>query len=414
MEKAYWKIYNSDPDTVRITVLHNACPVDIQTLKTLREAEIDTMLYHYSPSIAMLLNMDVVTFCQLPRRHQLNGLLSWYYQNVRTDDDSLAKFCKYLGLDNWVMPSPDRDSRSLKRTKKTFVDLALNNSFDLFGTLTLDKANGDRYSLPEAKALFRKAIKAINKKYDCNIRYIVIPERHKDGAWHFHGLFGGLPDVALEPFKYRTAPVKIRKRLKDGVEVFRSLDFQKYLGFNDFEPIQNQEAVTRYCTKYITKDIMEAEVEKGTQLLLCSYGLKRPAHGSVPDLLDRNALHRELLDFFKPDFVAMRNEKTAPAIKPKLPETTKKFPFYESKLNTDAWLMIAEKENEPVATPDSVSYSCYSIPRADFEDFLRLHGKSLGDCLSSETAKKYIECQELIERNVIINGRQLQSERLQT
>ena len=24
--------------------------------------------------------------------------------------------------------------------------------------------------------------------------YLVVPERHKDGAYHFHGLFGGLND----------------------------------------------------------------------------------------------------------------------------------------------------------------------------------------------------------------------------
>lgn len=409
MEKAYWKIYDSDPDTVRITVLPNACSCDIQTLREKREKEISDMLYKFSPAVAELMGIDIVSFSELDRNVKMQGLLSWYYYEVKSDDENLAKFCSYLGLNNWRLPETERNSRSLKRTKKNFVELALNNDFDKFGTLTMNSANGDRYSLSEAKAQFKKAIKGINKKYGCRIRYIVIPERHKDGAWHFHGLFGGIPDEALELFKYRTAPVKIRKRMKDGIQVFRSPDFQKYLGFNDFEPIQNQEAVTRYCTKYITKDIMEAEVAKGTQLLLCSQGLTRPIHGSVPDFLDSKALQYELLRFYKPTFTGHYKNKTAPILEPKLPLVARKYDeHYKIRLSYPE----AEKEKEPVATPDSVSYFCYSIPRGDFEDFLRLHGKSLMDCLSSDSAKKLVECQELIERNVINNGRQLQSERL--
>ena len=82
-----------------------------------------------------------------------------------------------------------RDSmdRSMRRARAQVRDLALSNPFRWFVTLTLDQARVDRYDMA---AITRK----LNAWLDNQVRrhglaYVLVPERHKDGAIHFHGFF---------------------------------------------------------------------------------------------------------------------------------------------------------------------------------------------------------------------------------
>ncbi|WP_298629113.1 hypothetical protein, partial [uncultured Senegalimassilia sp.] len=77
--------------------------------------------------------------------------------------------------------------RSLRRAAAKLRDLALSNRFSYFVTLTLDQSKIDRYDMGQIT-------KALNGWLDNHVRrdglaYILVPERHKDGAVHFHGFF---------------------------------------------------------------------------------------------------------------------------------------------------------------------------------------------------------------------------------
>ena len=81
----------------------------------------------------------------------------------------------------------DNMQRSMRRARAKLRRLAMANSFEYFVTLTLDKTRIDRY---DPKVI----IKALNTWLDNmvrrnGLRYILVPERHKDGALHFHGFF---------------------------------------------------------------------------------------------------------------------------------------------------------------------------------------------------------------------------------
>lgn len=85
--------------------------------------------------------------------------------------------------------------RSMRRARAKLRRLALANEFEYFVTLTLDQTRIDRY---DPKII----TKALNTWLDNmvrrhGLRYILVPERHKDGALHFHGFFAGknLPAV---------------------------------------------------------------------------------------------------------------------------------------------------------------------------------------------------------------------------
>ena len=73
---------------------------------------------------------------------------------------------------------------SLSRTKKNILEIALCNSFEYFVTLTV-KLNNVRYDLELAQFELKKLLKAYKRKYK-NFKFIIITEKHKDGAYHFH------------------------------------------------------------------------------------------------------------------------------------------------------------------------------------------------------------------------------------
>lgn len=85
-------------------------------------------------------------------------------------------------------------ARAVRRAKTQVRDMALCTPFKYFVTLTTDPAKVDRY---DDVAILRK----LRYWLDNHVRrdgltYIVVPERHKDGAVHFHGFFNAaLPAV---------------------------------------------------------------------------------------------------------------------------------------------------------------------------------------------------------------------------
>lgn len=79
--------------------------------------------------------------------------------------------------------------RSMRRARSKLRRLALSNDFRYFVTLTLDKERIDRY---DPKAIMQKVNRWLdNMVRRHGLRYILVPERHKDGAIHFHGFFAG-------------------------------------------------------------------------------------------------------------------------------------------------------------------------------------------------------------------------------
>lgn len=77
--------------------------------------------------------------------------------------------------------------RSMRRARARVRRLALANDFRWFVTLTLDQQRVDRYD--PAEVVRKLGQWASNQVKRHGLRYILVPERHKDGALHFHGFF---------------------------------------------------------------------------------------------------------------------------------------------------------------------------------------------------------------------------------
>lgn len=152
---------------------------------------------------------------------------------------------------------------NLRRAKNKIREYALCNDWDYFCTLTLDKMKMDRYDIKKYIMKLGQMIRDIRKKTGANIQYLLIPEKHKDGAWHMHGLLKGIPKEMLV-----RSPVSNRKRV-----VYNWIDYADKFGFTDLEPVESIEKVSSYIMKYVTKDMSRSIKELNAKTYYNSRGL---------------------------------------------------------------------------------------------------------------------------------------------
>lgn len=141
---------------------------------------------------------------------------------------------------------------SLSRTKSRIREICLSNDFQYFMTVTVNSEKADRFSLSEVQEKMKKICHKIKRKNN-DFKFIFITEKHKNGAFHFHGMAKNLP------------------LYENDYHFFSSKDFDE-LGFNSFSLILDYNACCHYITKYITKDCIKND---NNQIYFCSRGLSR-------------------------------------------------------------------------------------------------------------------------------------------
>lgn len=170
----------------------------------------------------------------------------------------------------------EKEACNLARTRSTIFELSSCNEWDLFCTFTLDPNKYDRFKLDKFRDDFTHMIRDLRRKYNCEIRYLLIPEKHKNGAWHMHGFIAGLPADELRKFEIsENLPRYIKNKLKEGQIVFEWKSYRRRFGFCDLEVIRDKDKASSYVTKYITKDLLDSVSELNHKSYYCSQGLKR-------------------------------------------------------------------------------------------------------------------------------------------
>lgn len=143
-----------------------------------------------------------------------------------------------------------------KRAVQKVYDLARSNEFDYFMTLTLSPDKVNRYDYDKCAECIYDFTHWMAKR---GFRWIIVPEQHKDGAYHFHGLVRG--DLPLTHHKD---------------EVYNIANFE--YGYTTATKIKDRVRVSTYIAKYLTKEIV---VPKGRKRYWASRSLERPVEEHV-------------------------------------------------------------------------------------------------------------------------------------
>lgn len=166
---------------------------------------------------------------------------------------------------------------SLSRTKKNIRELALCNSFEYFATITISSQKSDRYSLSDCQENLKKILHKI-KRNNKDFGYLIITEKHKDGAFHFHGLIKGISDLYTNDNGYLCSQI-----------------FTNELGYNSFSPIKSYEKCCNYICKYITKDCIK---NTHNQIYISSRGLKKSIKTEINPIKFNPSFTNDYVDIY--------------------------------------------------------------------------------------------------------------------
>lgn len=162
--------------------------------------------------------------------------------------------------DEWgEIPEPkireQKDGQEIDRERSLRVsaDRSLNmvykyaraNVWEWFFTLTFNPEKVDSFNYVEVSEKLSKWLN--NMRRTCpDMKYLVVPEKHKSGRYHFHGLF-----VDVNNLKF------VDSGHKDdcGNVVYNVGNYS--LGFSTATRVQDTGRASSYLSKYITKDLAE-------------------------------------------------------------------------------------------------------------------------------------------------------------
>lgn len=149
-----------------------------------------------------------------------------------------------IGADTFEHRAAESSRCSMSRTRSKLRNICFSFEPEWFVTFTFNKDAVNRYDYDDCLKNMRSFIRHL-QYLDSGLQYCIVPEKHKDGAFHFHGLFAG--NIPLEyAGKFGKTHTK--------TDVYHCPDYQKY-GFDNWSKVLDPAAIGFYITKYMTKDL---------------------------------------------------------------------------------------------------------------------------------------------------------------
>lgn len=171
---------------------------------------------------------------------------------------------------------------SCLRAKKIVRDMIYNNEWQYFFTQTFS-SKYDRYSIDDTVKRFLYFLSRFNdtnkrRKGIEPVKYLFIPERHHDGAWHLHGLVSHFPDLIPYTRKdFKRLPLYILKSIHAGKQIYYNKSFTNRFGWCTFSPVKDLSRIGTYICKYIMKQVGNGQnLDIGSHRYYASRGLQEP------------------------------------------------------------------------------------------------------------------------------------------
>lgn len=153
----------------------------------------------------------------------------------------------------------------MKRAKQRVYDIARSNLFTHFINLTFNPDKVDSFNYEECTKSLLSFTKLL-KRHGCS--YILVPEKHKSGRYHFHGL---ITLGSLRLVRAISVYTGLEMTDKQGRPIYNLPQFS--LGFSQATEVSDPARCASYLGKYLTKEL---QVPKGKKCYWASRSCSRP------------------------------------------------------------------------------------------------------------------------------------------
>ena len=212
---------------------------------------------------------------------------------IHSYTDSIYKIITFKGMrypdhvwlrDKDTKHNDNKLDSNFSRARSMVLQYALCNKWDFFFTGTLNPDKWTRDSLSPFMVTLSQWVRDMRKSYGWKFDVLLVPEHHKDGSWHVHGLIAGLPSFAYGRFVQLDLrevglgwlyPLKLVKG-----DFYNWYDFADKFGFCSLAPVRDPVATAFYITKYISKDLSQRAGDVGQHLYFHSRPLKQACKAS--------------------------------------------------------------------------------------------------------------------------------------
>ena len=111
----------------------------------------------------------------------------------------------------------------------------------------------------------------------------------------------GLPAEQLHEFtQEEKLPIKILIEIAHGHKIYSWPTYERTFGYISLSKIINAESVSKYITKYITKDLLSTRIGLNDHLYYCSKGLKRA------EIICQGKLIKDIEEDYSNDYVKLK------------------------------------------------------------------------------------------------------------
>ena len=138
---------------------------------------------------------------------------------------------------------------SFNRTKNKIYNYARANKWEWFLTFTFNPAYINSYNYDEIVEAMHVFLRHMGDVSTNRAKYLIVPEKHKSGRYHLHGVFSNL-DMSVWRFQYSG------HNTKGGIPIYNIGCFP--FGFTTATQVQSSTRVSHYIAKYITKDMFDS------------------------------------------------------------------------------------------------------------------------------------------------------------
>jgi hypothetical protein len=211
------------------------------------------------------------------------------YAKIYPDFVKIIKYKRSIIVDNFGTSSnglaneensEERDylEKSINRTKTKISDYVLCNNFSHFATFTFSPEKvKDRHDFVEMSSLLKNWLKTEQQNHERNhgfkFKYLIVPERHKDGAWHFHALLENYQNACADFYSSKNPFITVSE-----IKTAKRFAYRKYLvrytlGRSEIAPIRDKTKMANYIKKYITKELI---TEPNAKRFWASRNLAKP------------------------------------------------------------------------------------------------------------------------------------------